>query len=72
MKIADATIDVLAIKFIPSITGFFTFLGLGGNILSFIWALFVALVIKIILYFFEEEIKEISLKLRAKWDKLKK
>lgn len=71
-KIANITIDVIIMKFVPTVTGFFTFLGLGANILSFVWALFVALVIKITLYFFEQEIKEMSKKLRARWDGYKK
>lgn len=70
-KIANITADVFIIKFVPTVTGFFTFLGLGSNILSFIWALFVALVIKITLYFFEKEIKAMSLKMRGKWDRFK-
>lgn len=68
-RIANITIDVIIMKLVPTITGFFTFLGLGANILSFIWALFVAIVIKVILYFFEGEIKDISLKLRKRWDR---
>ena len=70
-KLANITIEVIILKFVPTITGFFTFLGLGANILSFIWALFVALVIKITLYFFEKEIKETSLKFRKRWDAFK-
>lgn len=70
-KIANVTADVIILKFVPTVTGFFTFLGLGANVLSFIWALFVALVIKITLYFFEQEIKEMSLNLRGKWDRFK-
>lgn len=71
-KIANLTIDVIIMKFTPTVTAFFTFLGLGSNVLSFIWALFVALSVKILLYFFEEEIKELSLNLRKKWDSFKK
>ena len=70
-KIANITIEVIILKFVPTITGFFTFLGLGANVLSFIWALFVALFIKITLYFFEKEIKAMALKYRKKWDAFK-
>jgi hypothetical protein len=71
VKFANLAIDILIFKFVPAITGFFAFLGFGSDLLAFLWALFVAAGIKVILWFFEKEIKAFSFRLRARWDKFK-
>ena len=72
IKIANIAVDLLIFKFLPALSAFFTFLGFGGDVLAFLWALFVAGGIKVILWFFEKEIKHFSFRLRAKWDKIRK
>lgn len=64
----NAIIDIIIMKWAPTISAFITFLGLGGNLLGFIWALFVALCIRIILNFFEEEVRGLAQYLRKRWD----
>ena len=55
-------VDIFIFKALPATTGFVALLFGGG----FFGALLMALFIKILLYFFEKEIKQLSLWLRKK------
>lgn len=60
--------DIFIFKVVPTLTGFFAFM-FGTGFLS---ALLVALFIKILLYFFEKEIKKFAFWLRTKIYKKKR
>lgn len=71
VRFLDIALDIAILKISPALAGFFTFLFGGG----FLPALLVAALVKVILYFFEEEIKQFALFLRKKFNlrrKLKK
>ena len=67
-KIAPLAIDIFMLKTFPAITGMLAFM-FGG---SFIASLLVGLIIKIILNYFDKEIKLFAKWLRAKIHVLKK
>lgn len=71
-RFIDPIIDIAVFKIFPAFTGFFAFVGVGGGVFGVLWALFVALSIKVVLYFFEAEIKAFSVRLRKRWDKFRK
>lgn len=61
-RIINLMPDLIIFKTVPTLTGMFAFI-IGGSFLS---ALLVALIIKVLLYFFEKEIKRFALWLRKK------
>lgn len=68
LKLSNLTIDAIIMKTVPTVSGFLTFLGFGIDPLGFVVSLLVATAIKVLLTFFEKEIRGFSLGLRKKWD----